>query len=67
MFNAFGSIDPYESNDETESLTSAPLSGYSAGGTFSINALEQELKNDVELVFFPRESILVEQGERNPG
>ncbi|KAI9886842.1 MAG: phosphatidylcholine and lysophosphatidylcholine phospholipase [Watsoniomyces obsoletus] len=67
VFNAFGSIGSYESDDETESLTSAPLTAYSAGGTLSINALEEELKNDVELVFFPKGSVLVEQGERNPG
>ena len=32
----------------------------------SHNILE-EVVNDVEIVFFPKDSVLVEQGERNPG
>lgn len=61
--NAFGFMDPLDgSADDSESLASA--SAYSIGG--SANILE-DLKNEVEIVFFPKGSVLVEEGERNPG
>jgi lysophospholipid hydrolase len=65
--NAFGFIDPYAASrdGDTESVASASgMSGMSATG--SHNILE-EIVNDVEIVFFPKDSVLVEQGERNPG
>jgi len=61
--NAFGFIDPYEFSD-TESMTSG---GISVGGYPSTQGLARELKDDVEIVYFPKGSVLVEQGERNPG
>ncbi|KAI9845568.1 MAG: phosphatidylcholine and lysophosphatidylcholine phospholipase [Sclerophora amabilis] len=66
--NAFGFIDPYEGSVEgdSESMMSTPLSAHSAGGT-STSGLNNELVDDVEMVFFPKGSVLVEQGERNPG
>ena len=61
--NAFGFIDPYEgSMDDSESAVST--SAYSAGG--SANIME-DLKNEIEIVYFPKGSVLVEEGERNPG
>ncbi|KAK5108966.1 phosphatidylcholine and lysophosphatidylcholine phospholipase [Meristemomyces frigidus] len=61
--NAFGFIDPYEgSMDDSDSVASASV--YSSGGT--VNILEA-LKNEVEIVYFPKDSVLVEEGERNPG
>ncbi|TKA49417.1 Lysophospholipase nte1 [Friedmanniomyces endolithicus] len=61
--NAFGFMDSFEgSADDTESLHS--VSAYSSGG--SVNILE-DLKNEVEIVFFPKDSVLVEERERNPG
>ena len=61
--NAFGFIDPYEgSMDDSESAVS--LSAYSSGG--SANIME-DLKNEIEIVYFPKGSVLVEEGERNPG
>lgn len=65
--NAFGFIDPYAASrdGDTESVASASgMSGMSGAG--SHNILE-EIVNDVEIVFFPKNSVLVEQGERNPG
>ncbi|KAI9050490.1 hypothetical protein LZ554_005653 [Drepanopeziza brunnea f. sp. 'monogermtubi'] len=64
--NAFGFIDPYEgsADGDTESMTSG---GMSVGGFPSTQGLARELKDEVEIVFFPKGSILVEQGERNPG
>ena len=70
VFNhAFGTIDPYEESTggDTDSVTSAPPSAYSAGGAYSSTGLEDELRDDVEIVYFPKGSVLVEQGERNPG
>lgn len=61
--NAFGFLDPYDgSMDDTESVAS--MSAFSVGGT--VNMIE-DLKNEVEIVFFPKDSVLVEEGERNPG
>ncbi|KAH7139301.1 lysophospholipase NTE1 [Dendryphion nanum] len=65
--NAFGFIDPYESlrDGDTESIISASAqSGVSLGGHHNIL---EEIVNDVEIVFFPKGAVLVEQGERNPG
>jgi lysophospholipid hydrolase len=64
--NAFGFIDPYEASGDgdTESMTSG---GVSAGGFPSTQGLAQELQEEVEIVYFPKGSVLVEQGERNPG
>ncbi|KAI9783029.1 MAG: phosphatidylcholine and lysophosphatidylcholine phospholipase [Peltula sp. TS41687] len=64
--NAFGWIDPYEPSD-SESVASASPSAYSAGGAYSMQGLNEELKDDIEIVHFPKGSVLVEQGERNPG
>lgn len=62
--NAFGFMDPYEggSGDDSESVASA--SAYSVGG--SANILD-DLRNEVEIVYFPKGAVLVEEGERNPG
>lgn len=64
--NAFGIIDPYEASadGDAESMTSG---GISAGGFPSTQGLAHELQEEVEIVFFPKGSVLVEQGERNPG
>ncbi|KAF2761062.1 patatin-like serine hydrolase [Pseudovirgaria hyperparasitica] len=64
--NAFGFMHPYEDSGdgESESIASASMSGFSSSGPHL--ALE-ELSNEVEIVFFPKGSVLVEQGERNPG
>ncbi|KAK0662693.1 Lysophospholipase nte1 [Lasiodiplodia hormozganensis] len=64
--NAFGFLDPFEGSvdADTESVASVPLSAISATNSRSIH---EELVNDVEIVFFPKGSVLVEQGERNPG
>jgi lysophospholipid hydrolase len=63
--NAFGFIDPYEgsADGDTESATS----GISGSGYPGIQGLASELKDEVEIVYFPKGSVLVEQGERNPG
>ena len=62
--NAFGFMDPYEASadGESESAISASMAGSMPGRNLS-----DELIDDVEIVFFPQGSVLVEQGERNPG
>ncbi|EXJ59800.1 lysophospholipase nte1 [Cladophialophora yegresii CBS 114405] len=64
--NAFGFIDPYEGSfdGDTESMSTSMAS---ATGTLHGRTLNEELMDDVEIVFFPKGSVLVEQGERNPG
>lgn len=65
--NAFGFMDQYETSRDadTESMVSASaLSTVSGVGHQNI---VEDCVNDVEIVFFPKGAVLVEQGERNPG
>lgn len=67
IFNhAFGFINPYEDSVDTDSESVVSSSITSLGGTQG-QSLRDELIDDVEIVFFPKGSVLVEQGERNPG
>jgi CRP-like cAMP-binding protein len=61
--NAFGFIDPYEGSHDgdTESVASTGTGHHNNPG------VHEELKRDVDIVFFPKGSVLVEQGERTPG
>ena len=64
--NAFGFMDPYDgsADGESESLHSLSAPG---GAPFNSPNLTNELRDDLEIVYFPQDAILVEQGERNPG
>lgn len=64
--NAFGFMDPFDASvdGDTESVNSSTFATHSP---LSAHALAQDMKNDLEIVFFPKGSVLVEQGERNPG
>ncbi|KAM3550795.1 hypothetical protein MY1884_008058 [Beauveria asiatica] len=64
--NAFGFMGPFETSidGETESVTSSNMGLH---GTPSAHLLSQEMKNEMEIVFFPKGSILIQQGERTPG
>ncbi|KAJ3489507.1 hypothetical protein NLG97_g5982 [Lecanicillium saksenae] len=64
--NAFGFMGPFENSldGETESVTS---SGFGVHATPSAYMLSQEMKNEMEIVFFPKGSVLIQQGERSPG
>ena len=64
--NAFGFIDAFDAtgDGDTESMTSG---GFAMAQGATPQMLAQELKDEVEIVFFPKGSVLVEQGERNPG
>src|SRR3569833_3460914 len=64
--NAFGFMDSFGSSadGDAESMTSGGINM-----TTAVNAqmLAHDMKDEVEIVFFPKGSVLVEQGERNPG
>ncbi|KAM0742585.1 hypothetical protein ACQRIT_002762 [Beauveria bassiana] len=64
--NAFGFMGPFETSidGETESVTSSNMGLH---GTPSAYLLSQEMKNEMEIVFFPKGSVLIQQGERTPG
>ena len=64
--NPFGFIDPEElsAGGDSESINSVTSVN---GGGYNAQSFMQEWRNDLEIVFFPKDTILVEQGERNPG
>ena len=64
--NAFGFMDGLEGSvdGDTESMTSA---GLSTSASPNPHVLAEEMRDEMEIVFFPKGSVLVEQGERNPG
>ncbi|TGZ84609.1 lysophospholipase nte1 [Ascodesmis nigricans] len=64
--NAFGQLSMLDGSD-TESVASTPMSAASTSGGGSLGNVHQELKDEVDIVFFPKGSVLVEQGERDPG
>ncbi|KAI2786934.1 Lysophospholipase nte1 [Penicillium oxalicum] len=65
--NAFGFIDPYEGSGDGETDSMMSMSVTSAGGTSPVVNLREDLRHDIEIVYFPQGSVLVEQGERHPG
>lgn len=68
LSNAFGFIDPYEGSGDGDTNSMASVSGISAGGPlYSAQNLISDLRDDIEIVYFPTGAVLVEQGERNPG
>lgn len=64
--NAFGSMGPFEgtADGDTESLTSSNMAMNTPP---SAHALSHDLMDEVEIVYFPQGSVLVDQGERAPG
>ncbi|ROT41777.1 patatin-like phospholipase [Sodiomyces alkalinus F11] len=63
--NAFGIIGPFEGADgDTESVTSSSIT---LNNTPSAQTLAHDMRDELEIVFFPKDSVLVEQGERSPG
>ena len=64
--NAFGFMDPYEASADGDAES---LSSHSSlpGGLYSTRNLVAELRDELEIVFFPKDAVLVEEGERNPG
>ena len=66
LSNAFGFLghDDRLRDADAESMT-ASVSSMNA--PVNISALRAEMIDEVEIVYFPKNSVLVEQGERNPG
>lgn len=62
---AFGFIDPYEGSGDGDSESVHSTIG--SGSPSNARNLTNELRDDLEIVYFPKDAILVEQGERNPG
>jgi lysophospholipid hydrolase len=64
--NAFSFMDPYETSidGDSESIASVSVSAFTTGP--SPNLLE-DMVNEIEIVFFQKDSMLVEQQERLPG
>lgn len=62
--NAFGFMEGLEwpADGETDSMTSVTMNQ-----SLNAHALANDMKHEVEIVFFPKGSVLVEQGERSPG
>lgn len=64
--NAFGFMGPLDGSVDGDS-ESVASSGNLANSPPNSHSLAQDMKDEVEIVFFPKGSVLVEQGERNPG
>lgn len=64
--NAFGFIDPLDGSVDGESESANSVSSIT-GGSYDIHNLIKEWRSELEIVYFPNGSVLVEQGERNPG
>lgn len=64
--NAFGFMDPFDTSvdGDTESINSSSFTTHTPP---TAHGLAQDMKHELEIVFFPKGSVLVEQGERNPG
>ncbi|CAK7230114.1 phosphatidylcholine and lysophosphatidylcholine phospholipase [Sporothrix eucalyptigena] len=64
--NAFGFMDPFggSADGDAESMTSG---GATTNTPPSVQTLAHDMVEEAEIVFFPKGSVLVEQGERNPG
>ncbi|KAH7088436.1 lysophospholipase NTE1 [Paraphoma chrysanthemicola] len=65
--NAFGFIDPYEASRDGDSDSVISASNMSTLSASNHGNILEEIVNDVEIVHFPKDAVLVEQGERNPG
>ncbi|KAH4967713.1 lysophospholipase [Parastagonospora nodorum] len=65
--SAFGFMDPYEASRDGDADSVASASNLSTLSASGNGNLLEEVVNDVEIVFFPKDAVLVEQGERNPG
>ena len=65
--NAFGFMDALDADGESESVMSGLASVTSVSGSGSAVKIQDELSSDVEIVYFQKDTVLVEQGERNPG
>ena len=64
--NAFGFMDSLDGSADGDSESIAST-GFSMPPSPNPHALAQDMRDEMEIVYFPKGSVLVEQGERNPG
>ena len=64
--NAFGFIGSYDGSNEGETESLVSTANVSPSLHYPANAGE-ELLDDIEIVYFPKGAVLIEEGERNPG
>lgn len=62
--SAFGFLDPFDVGGDGDSETGTSVSGVSTQSPINVVAA---YASDIEIVFFPKDAVLVEQGEKNPG
>lgn len=64
--NAFGFMGPLDmtGDGDSESITSA---GVPVNAALNEQILANEMKGEVEIIFYPKGSTLIKQGERSPG
>lgn len=65
--NAFGFIDPYEGSADGDSESLHSTSGFGSTSSQNIPSIIADSRDELEIVYFPKDSVLVEQNERNPG
>lgn len=65
--NAFGFIDPYDGSADGDSESMHSTSGFGSASSMSIQSVIADSRDELEIVYFPKDSVLVEQNERNPG
>lgn len=65
--NAFGQLDMLNDDDTDSVVSTSPSAASTSGGGMGISGVSADMKGDVEIVYFPEGSVLVEQGERDPG
>ena len=64
--NAFGFMDPYEGSGDGDAESISSVSAY-GGVPFNPRKLTSDMRDELEIVYFPKDAVLVEEGERNPG
>ncbi|KAL8828611.1 MAG: hypothetical protein Q9191_002492 [Dirinaria sp. TL-2023a] len=64
--NAFGYMDPYDGSGDGDTESVSSVSGH-GGGSFNTKKVTSDTKDELEIVYFPKDAVLVEAGERNPG
>ncbi|KAL5601139.1 hypothetical protein BROUX41_005944 [Berkeleyomyces rouxiae] len=65
--NAFGIMGPFESRSgegDTESIASGSTNAFHSSNA---QALADDMRDDLEILFFPKGSVLVEEGEHTAG
>jgi lysophospholipid hydrolase len=65
--NVFGLVDPFELNGDGESESNYSVANSTVNANQSPNNVLDDIVDDVEIVYFQKGSVLVDQQERLPG